>query len=108
MVASDAYKIIMQAKYIPLVNILEVLPKNKKAKEEKTAVLGQASLDLLPVLMGETNNSTLTLSLHTVKEGVGASPGDGNDAVSTVMTDFCQTYVACTLILCRMLRLILR
>jgi hypothetical protein len=57
------------------VNILEVLPKDKKAKEEKTAVLGQASLDLLPTLlgMGEAHTSSpLTLTLHTITEGSGA------------------------------------
>ena len=55
------------------VNILEVLPKDKKAKEEKTAVLGQATFDLLPVLLGEVGNSPLTLSLHTMAE-VGGAP----------------------------------
>ena len=74
-------------------NILEVLPKDKKAKEEKTAVLGQASIDLLPVLMGEINNSTLTLSLHTVTEGVGTSPGHGNDVVSTMIKFLYQVTV---------------
>ena len=65
-----------------LVNILEVLPKDKKAKEEKTAVLGQASLDLLPVLLNESHNSALTINLHTATEGGGAPPGDANEAVS--------------------------
>ena len=67
---------------VHLVNILEVLPKDKKAKEEKTAILGQASLDLLPVLMGEVSNSPLTLALHTLSEGSNAPSGDSGENVS--------------------------
>jgi hypothetical protein len=33
--------------------VIEVLPKEKKQKEEKTAVIGQAIVDLLPLLHGE-------------------------------------------------------
>ena len=33
--------------------MLEVLPKDKKAKEEKTNVLGQTCVDLLPLLNGK-------------------------------------------------------
>lgn len=66
--------------------MLEVLPKDKKAKEEKTAVLGQASLDLLPVLLGEASNSPLTLSLYTVTEGGVAPSTDTNENVSTTCT----------------------
>ena len=66
----------------PIVNILEVLPKDKKAKEEKTAVFGQASLDLLPTLLGEAHTSPLTLTLHTVTEVGGAPSTKSSEAVS--------------------------
>jgi len=33
--------------------VIEVLPKEKKQKEEKTAVLGQCSFDLAPLLTGK-------------------------------------------------------
>ena len=38
--------------YVILVSIFEVLPKDKKAREEKTQLLGVGSLDLLPFLKG--------------------------------------------------------
>ena len=67
------------------VSILEVLPKDKKAKEEKTSVLGQTTVDLLPLLQGETSLQ-LTARLHTPggQEGAatGASGGDGETTVS--------------------------
>uniref|UniRef100_A0A8C5QWB7 Cilia and flagella associated protein 70 n=1 Tax=Leptobrachium leishanense TaxID=445787 RepID=A0A8C5QWB7_9ANUR len=36
-----------------VLTVLEILPKEKKQKEEKTGVLGQCSVDLLPLLEGE-------------------------------------------------------
>lgn len=46
-----------------LVTLFEVFPKEEKQKEEKTCVSGQAVVDLLPLLHGET--STFALSIHT-------------------------------------------
>lgn len=34
--------------------LIEVLPKEKKQKEDKFQTLGQASFDLLPLIRGET------------------------------------------------------
>ena len=41
---------------------MEVLPKEKKQKEEKTVQLGQCTIDLLPLVKGETKyKSTLQI-----------------------------------------------
>ncbi|XP_061173813.1 cilia- and flagella-associated protein 70-like isoform X1 [Saccostrea echinata] len=43
--------------YRPVVlTVTEVLPKEKKQKEEKTAQLGQCTVDLLPLVKGETKH----------------------------------------------------
>lgn len=34
------------------VTVIEVLPKEKKQKEEKTVILGQVTVDLLPLVNG--------------------------------------------------------
>ena len=44
-------------------SLLEVLPKDKKAKEEKTAILGQACVDLLPLLLTTEHPLKLTVKL---------------------------------------------
>jgi hypothetical protein len=36
------------------VNLIEVLPKEKKQKEEKIQPLGQCTFDVLPIIRGET------------------------------------------------------
>ncbi|XP_067912400.1 cilia- and flagella-associated protein 70 isoform X2 [Heterodontus francisci] len=46
-----------------ILTVIEVLPKEKKKKEEKTVVLGQATVDLLPLVEGE-RTFTKTITLH--------------------------------------------
>ncbi|XP_022106996.1 cilia- and flagella-associated protein 70-like isoform X2 [Acanthaster planci] len=46
-----------------LVTVVEVLPKEKKQKEEKTVLLGQCTVDLLPLVHGETKYKS-TLIIH--------------------------------------------
>ncbi|XP_002122550.2 cilia- and flagella-associated protein 70 [Ciona intestinalis] len=49
-----------------LITVTEVLPKEKKQKEEKSAVLGQCTVDLLPLLLQPESEITNTLILHAV------------------------------------------
>ena len=48
-----------------VVTFTEILPKDKKAKEEKTNILGQCCVDLLPLLKGE-NSFTVVELIHPV------------------------------------------
>ncbi|CAB1342468.1 unnamed protein product, partial [Coregonus sp. 'balchen'] len=46
-----------------ILTVIEILPKEKKQKEEKTAVIGQAIVDLIPLLHGQVSfSSTLSES----------------------------------------------
>ncbi|XP_070181886.1 cilia- and flagella-associated protein 70-like isoform X4 [Littorina saxatilis] len=38
-----------------VLTVIEVMPKERRQKEEKTSTLGQCTLDLLPLVKGETN-----------------------------------------------------
>ena len=51
---------------IVVVTVIEILPKEKKQKEEKTMVLGQCSIDLLPVIKGKNTLEKLLLLRLTV------------------------------------------
>ncbi|XP_053550194.1 cilia- and flagella-associated protein 70 [Bombina bombina] len=46
-----------------ILTVIEILPKEKKQKEEKTVTLGQTVVDLLPLLKGECNFKVI-LPLH--------------------------------------------
>lgn len=48
------------------VTFVEVLPKEKKQKEEKTYLLGQCTIDLLPLVKGETRYKS-TLQIHPLQ-----------------------------------------
>lgn len=44
---------VMHVVLLTSVTVIEVLPKEKKQKEEKTVVLGQCTIDLLPLVKGK-------------------------------------------------------
>uniref|UniRef100_A0A8K9XR88 Cilia and flagella associated protein 70 n=1 Tax=Oncorhynchus mykiss TaxID=8022 RepID=A0A8K9XR88_ONCMY len=61
---SDAAHTLDDMAHKPVIlTVIEVLPKEKKQKEEKTAVIGQAIVDLLPLLHGQVSFLS-TVLLH--------------------------------------------
>ena len=46
-----------------VLSVIEVLPKDRRAREEKTNIIGQACIDMMPLLKGEKTVS-LNLTLH--------------------------------------------
>uniref|UniRef100_A0A4W5MVJ9 Cilia and flagella associated protein 70 n=1 Tax=Hucho hucho TaxID=62062 RepID=A0A4W5MVJ9_9TELE len=72
---SDAAHTLDDMAHKPVIlTVIEVLPKEKKQKEEKTAVIGQAIVDLLPLLHGQISFSS-TVLLHP-------TPGSPAEAAS--------------------------
>ena len=70
-----------------LVTIIEVLPKEKKQKEEKVTALSQCSVDLFP-LFHAAQPLTYTFDLHSIL------PSDANvDSSSKVRMDKCQCFI---------------
>ncbi|XP_075258930.1 cilia- and flagella-associated protein 70-like isoform X3 [Convolutriloba macropyga] len=58
-----------------IVTLIEILPKEKKQREEKTNVLGQASVDVMPLLSDNVTSNRQTIQVHAV-------PGSAIDNLS--------------------------
>ncbi len=59
-----------------VVTLLELLPKDKKAKEEKSVVLGQCCIDVLPLLHGEKTFTVCKLIHISTSAPTSSSLGD--------------------------------
>ncbi|XP_063715632.1 cilia- and flagella-associated protein 70-like isoform X3 [Symsagittifera roscoffensis] len=58
-----------------IVTLIEILPKEKKQREEKTMILGQASVDIMPLLIQGVTSHRQTVQVH-------ASPGSAIENLS--------------------------
>lgn len=73
------------------VSVLEVLPKDKKAKEEKTAVLGQACVDLLPLLLATGQPSPLKMTVKLQETSGTDTEGEVSCAAYAAISPICRT-----------------
>ena len=69
--------------------MIEVLPKDKKGKDQTTTPLGQVTVDLLPLLRGETRLNLL-VDLHPVP----GSPLDAIEAPKVEMEITVQVFIS--------------
>ncbi len=71
---------------MPAVTFLEVLPKDKKAKEEKTSILGQTSIDLLPLIIGPSSGpiNSITAFLQSSSPESSRPPTDNLHGIDVV------------------------
>uniref|UniRef100_A0A8C7NA12 Cilia and flagella associated protein 70 n=1 Tax=Oncorhynchus kisutch TaxID=8019 RepID=A0A8C7NA12_ONCKI len=76
---SDAAHTLDDMAHKPVIlTVIEVLPKEKKQKEEKTAVIGQAIVDLLPLLHGQVSFFSTVLLHPTPGSPAEAASQDGS------------------------------
>ena len=59
---------------IRTVSVIEVLPRDKKAREEKINILGQSNIDLLPIVRGQTVISDAVSLFHPSLEQTDSEP----------------------------------